>query len=63
MVEKQNDYLKAKNPVALLLDVMMPVKDGYEVCKDIRKRSSVPIILITARGEDFDKIMGLEHWC
>ena len=38
----------------------MPLKDGYEVCKDIRKRSSVPIILITARGEDFDKIMGLD---
>ncbi len=47
-------------PIALLLDVMMPLKDGYEVCKDIRKRSSVPIILITARGEDFDKIMGLD---
>lgn len=47
-------------PVALLLDVMMPLKDGYEVCKNIRKRSSVPIILITARGEDFDKIMGLD---
>ena len=51
---------ESENPVALLLDVMMPVKDGYEVCKDIRKRSSVPIILITARGEDFDKIMGLD---
>ena len=47
-------------PVAILLDVMMPLKDGYEVCKGIRKRSSVPIILITARGEDFDKIMGLD---
>lgn len=47
-------------PVAILLDVMMPLKDGYEVCKDIRRRSSVPIILITARGEDFDKIMGLD---
>ena len=47
-------------PIAILLDLMMPLKDGYEVCKDIRKRSSVPIILITARGEDFDKIMGLD---
>lgn len=47
-------------PVAILLDVMMPFKDGYEVCRDIRKKSSVPIILITARGEDFDKIMGLD---
>ena len=47
-------------PVAALLDVMMPKQDGYEVCKNIRKRSSVPIILITARGEDYDKIMGLD---
>lgn len=47
-------------PVAILLDVMMPFKDGYEVCRSIRKKSSVPIILITARGEDFDKIMGLD---
>ena len=47
-------------PAAILLDVMMPFKDGYEVCRSIRKKSSVPIILITARGEDFDKIMGLD---
>ena len=38
----------------------MPFKDGYEVCKSIRQKSSVPIILITARGEDYDKIMGLD---
>lgn len=48
------------DPIAILLDVMMPLKDGYQVCRDIRKKSSVPIILITARGEDFDKIMGLD---
>lgn len=48
------------NPAAILLDVMMPLKDGYEVCRSIRKDSSVPIILITARGEDYDKIMGLD---
>lgn len=48
------------NPAAILLDVMMPLKDGYEVCRTIRKESSVPIILITARGEDYDKIMGLD---
>lgn len=47
-------------PSAILLDVMMPLKDGYEVCKSIRSKSSVPIILITARGEDYDKIMGLD---
>lgn len=48
------------SPIAILLDVMMPLKDGYEVCRTIRKESSVPIILITARGEDYDKIMGLD---
>ena len=52
-------YFK-NEPVAILLDVMMPFKDGYEVCKSIRQKSSVPIILITARGEDYDKIMGLD---
>ena len=43
-----------------ILDVMMPGKDGYEVCRTIRQESAVPIILITARGEDYDKIMGLD---
>ncbi len=44
----------------VLLDVMMPKMDGFEVCKTIRKTSMVPIIMITARGEDYDKIMGLD---
>lgn len=48
------------NPEVVLLDVMMPKEDGYEVCRRIRKKSNVPVILITARGEDFDKIMGLD---
>lgn len=58
-VEAENLYEKYK-PSAILLDVMMPKRDGYEVCRSIRKKSSVPIILITARGEDYDKIMGLD---
>jgi len=49
-----------EKPDIVLLDVMMPKKDGFEVCREIRKSSNVPIIMITARGEDFEKIMGLE---
>ena len=44
----------------ILLDVMMPKKDGFEVCREIRQISMVPIIMVTARGEDFEKIMGLD---
>ena len=58
-IEAESIY-EEKKPAAILLDVMMPLKDGYEVCRNIRKKSSVPIILITARGEDYDKIMGLD---
>jgi DNA-binding response OmpR family regulator len=39
---------------------MMPKLDGFQVCREIRRESDVPIIMITARGEDFEKIMGLE---
>ena len=45
----------------ILLDVMMPGKDGFEVCREIRRASNVPIIMITARGEDFERIMGLDN--
>lgn len=48
------------NPSLILLDVMMPYKDGYQVCREIREKSDVPIMLITARGEDFERIMGLD---
>ena len=58
-VMAEDMFFKYK-PAAVLLDVMMPFKDGYEVCKSIRQKSAVPIILITARGEDYDKIMGLD---
>lgn len=48
------------NPDMLLLDVMMPVMDGWQVCKIIRAESKVPIIILTAKGETFDKVDGLE---
>ena len=44
----------------ILLDVMMPKIDGFEVCREIRRKSAVPIIMVTARGEDFERIMGLD---
>ena len=44
----------------VLLDVMMPKLDGFELCKRIRRESDVPIIMITARGDDYDRIMGLD---
>lgn len=49
-----------EKPDIVLLDVMMPKKDGFDVCRDIRKISNTPVIMITARGEDFEKIMGLD---
>jgi DNA-binding response OmpR family regulator len=48
------------SPDVVLLDIMLPVKDGWQVCKDIRKKSSVPIIMLTAKGETNDKVSGLE---
>ena len=47
-------------PAVVLLDVMMPKMDGYEVCRNIRAVSDTPVILVTARGEDFERIMGLD---
>ena len=55
-LEKFNEY----QPVVVLLDVMMPKRDGYEVCRNIRETSDTPVILVTARGEDFERIMGLD---
>ena len=48
------------NPDMILLDVMMPIMDGWQVCKIIREESKVPIIILTAKGETFDKFNGLE---
>ena len=47
-------------PDLVLLDVMLPEIDGYDVCKEIRKKSRTPIIMLTAKGEVFDKVLGLE---
>ena len=49
-----------ETPDLILLDVMMPKLDGWQVCREVRKRSECPIIMITAKGETFDKVLGLE---
>ncbi len=48
------------NPDLILLDIMLPLLDGWQVCREIRKTSNVPIIMLTAKGETFDKVLGLE---
>ena len=54
------DMAKSYQPDLILLDIMLPKFDGWQVCRQIRKESDVPIIMLTAKGETFDKILGLE---
>lgn len=54
---EQNQIFK---PNLILLDLMLPGMDGYQVCREIRKSSNVPIIMLSAKGETFDKVLGLE---
>ena len=54
------DVFKNKTPDLVLLDIMLPKMDGWQVCREIRKTSSAPIIMLTAKGETFDKVLGLE---
>jgi len=54
------NYFKIFEPDLVLLDIMLPKKDGWQVCREIREMSSKPVIMITAKGEVFDKVLGLE---
>ncbi|WP_207207969.1 response regulator [Xylanivirga thermophila] len=51
---------RQSSPNLIILDIMLPGMDGWDVCKEIRKVSDVPIIMLTAKGETFDKVLGLE---
>lgn len=54
------EYVSKYSPNLILLDIMLPILDGWQVCREIRKVSDTPIIMLTAKGEVFDKILGLE---
>lgn len=58
--EQGVDMFKMYEPDIVLLDIMMPKKDGWQVCREIREMSNKPIIMLTAKGEVFDKVLGLE---
>ena len=74
ILEEHYDVVEAENGVEaisllskqradfslLLLDIMMPEMDGWQVCREIRRVSNIPIIMLTAKGETFDKVLGLE---
>lgn len=54
------EYFDKNEYSAIVLDVMMPYLDGWSVCREIRKKSKVPIIMLTARGEEYDKLLAFE---
>ena len=58
--EEALEKFNMETPDIVLLDIMMPKLDGWQVCREIRKKSNCPIIMITAKGETFDKVLGLE---
>ena len=58
--EQAVDFAAKYSPDLILLDIMLPKLDGSQVCREIRKTSDTPIIMLTAKGETFDKILGLE---
>lgn len=57
---KALELFEAQNPDLVMLDIMLPELDGWQVCREIRKKSQCPIIMLTAKGEVFDKVLGLE---
>ena len=58
--EQAISLANTEKPNLMLLDIMLPKMDGWQVCREIRKTSQLPIIMLTAKGETFDKVLGLE---
>ena len=59
--EEAMEKIRANEYSLILLDLMLPKLSGTEVCQQVREFSSVPIVMLTAKGEDMDKILGLEY--
>lgn len=57
---KAVEVFDQESPDIILLDIMLPEQDGFQVCREIRKKSQCPIIMLTAKGETFDKVLGLD---
>jgi len=57
---KALEAFDTENPDLVMLDIMLPELDGWQICREIRKKSQCPIIMLTAKGEVFDKVLGLE---
>jgi len=58
--DKALEMFRKNPPSLMLLDIMLPGMDGWEVCREVRRTSNIPIIMLTAKGETFDKVLGLE---
>ncbi len=58
--DKALELFRKNPPGLMLLDIMLPGMDGWEVCREVRRTSNIPIIMLTAKGETFDKVLGLE---
>ncbi len=54
------NYFKTSKPDLVILDLMLPDMDGYEICKIIKSSSNVPVLILSAKGEELDKVLGLE---
>ena len=58
--EEALELFESFKPSLILLDLMLPGKDGYQVCREVRAKKDTPIIMLSAKGETFDKVLGLE---
>jgi len=60
--DKAIDMIKQNNPDLIILDINLPGKDGIQICKELREFSKIPVVMLTARDSEYDRITGLEIW-